>query len=487
MSLVNGLVVNLPQEEGPAIDLALFGDEFYARYETPPRSAWPGYTALRDAAHGRFCYAQAESGRFTSTGVPLDQSPPEGLPRRLRECAEVRVGRSGRAAGRAIPADEVYGPNKGLLAGRTLSSGAVTGLTVIVEFQDLQAAIAPDEVAALLNAPGYRRYGNSCSVRDYFGALSAGKLDFNNVVVGPLRLRGRRREYIDTLPAAEALEMVAESGIDLHQFDSRGEGFLDAVTFLYAGETLYEGLLWPHCHTLDWRDPAGSQQTSFYQISSLGQAPAHLQIGAFCHEAGHMLCRFPDLYDYGRRDADDGMSAGLGVYCLMSSGNHLGQGKSPSPVCAYLRRLAGWVEREIPLNKPGTYTLHHGDYAAGHIFHSPRDNEYFLLENRSRLGLDHGLASSGLAVLHCDTLGSNEWQANSADRHYQCLLLQADALAALERNENSGDEGDLFRRRAGKALHADSVPGTRWWDGSDSGLRIRDISDDGEEMTFTVY
>jgi hypothetical protein len=212
-----------------------------------------------------------------------------------------------------------------------------------------------------------------------------------------------------------------------------------------------------------------------------------MKIGTFCHESGHMLCRFPDLYDYGRRDDDEGKSAGMGTFCLMSSGNHLGQGKTPSPLCAYLRYLTGWVANEISLNEPGTYTARHGDYGAFHVYRSRRDNEYFLIENRSRRELDGALASSGLAIMHCDTFGSNEWEGNSTGRHYQCLLLQADGAGSLERNENTGDDGDLFRLRAGEALHADSVPSTRWWDGTDSGLRIRDISADGEAISFTVY
>lgn len=482
MSLVNGERVRLPQEAGPDVELVVFGDEFYARYET-----LAGYTALYDRALGLYCYAQVEEGIFTSTGVAVSQPPPSGLPSHLSEDADVRATRFDRNLSRALPGDEVFGPNKGLLAGRQANNGAVRGLTVIVNFQDVQAAISAEEVDALLNAEGYTRYGNASSVRDYYLKMSNGKLDFSNVVVGPVTLSGTRRSYIDTLLAEEALALVLESGIDLAQFDSRGDGTLDAVSFFYAGDTLYEGWLWPHNHFLDWRDPSNSYKTNFYQISSLGLTPAQMKIGTFCHESGHMLCRFPDLYDYGRRDEDEGKSAGMGTFCLMSSGNHLGQGKTPSPICAYLRYLAGWAGNETSLNTPGVYVARHGDYGNFLVYRSPRQNEYFLIENRSRRGLDGALVSSGLAILHCDTLGSNEWQGNTSDRHYQCLLLQADALASLERNENTGDDGDLFRARDGEVLHADSAPSTRWWDGSDSGLHIRDISSDGDEITFTVY
>src|SRR5690606_10029532 len=131
--------------------------------------------------------------------------------------------------------------------------------------------------------------------------------------------------YIDNALMTEALDaavdLCKEQGIDLAQFDSRDEGILDAISFFYAGETRYAGMLWPHNHFLTWeRD---GYTTNFYQISSLGLQAAQMKIGTFAHECGHMLCRFPDLYDYGRRDEDFAASAGLGSYCLMSAGNHL--------------------------------------------------------------------------------------------------------------------------------------------------------------------
>ena len=43
--------------------------------------------------------------------------------------------------------------------------------------------------------------------------------------------------------------------------------------------------------------------TDLYLLTSLGRSAGDLSIGTFCHENGHLLCRFPDMYDYGERDA----------------------------------------------------------------------------------------------------------------------------------------------------------------------------------------
>jgi subtilisin-like proprotein convertase family protein len=115
-----------------------------------------------------------------------------------------------------------------------------------------------------------------------------------------------------------------------------------------------------------------------------------------------------------------------------------------------------------------------------------RANEYFIVENRTKQGLDAYLPASGLAVYHCDTLGSNEWQGGTRDRHYQCGLLQADGHLDLETNRNLGDGTDLFKKVDGTVLSYATVPSTRTWDSSDSGLAVSDISEPGEVIRLKV-
>ena len=53
---------------------------------------------------------------------------------------------------------------------------------------------------------------------------------------------------------------------------------------------------------------ASGRSFSDYQITSIG---SELTLRTFCHENGHMICDFPDLYDYGDE------SSGVGDFCLM--------------------------------------------------------------------------------------------------------------------------------------------------------------------------
>ncbi len=482
MSAILGEPLFFPQRNGPQIRLKVFGDEFYSYKENDE-----GYTAIYDAERGLYVYGRLLGGRLMSTGISLDQLPPAGIKRHLRESQTIIATQFDEKFSRNTSARDGasrdYGRNQGLLTGRRISRGKVVGLTILVQFSDVKTSITAADVSDMLNTPGYKRYGNFCSVRDYFSLMSGGKLDYSNVVIGPITLSHERQYYVEHSMVPETLNAAKATGINLSSFDSQGQGYIDAVSIFYAGRSIYEGnYIWPHNGIINMM--LGNMRAYFYMLTGLGDDRTELSIGTFCHENAHMLCRLPDLYDYGKRDGDFQESAGMGKYCLMSYGNHLDDGKTPAPICGYLRHLAGWCDSIILLSQPGQYQAKHGDYGSVMIYPTTEENEYFIVENRSTLGLDERLPGSGLAIYHCDIFGSNEWQGGTPRLHYQCGLLQADGHLDLEKNINAGDGGDLFGRTAGLALSHDTLPSSRMWNLSESGLIISDISDPGEVISF---
>ncbi|SFN88430.1 M6 family metalloprotease domain-containing protein [Geodermatophilus obscurus] len=498
MSGIFGETLTFTQEGGAPLRLVTFGDERYSRTETPE-----GFTVLYDDGPGLFCYAdRTADGALFSTGVPVEAAPPDHVPRHVQDAADRR-----RAWIRArtewmlpppgphqLPVDPeallTFGPDGGLLRGRRLDAGDVRGLTVLVRFPDLDTTVGEGEVDQLLNGEDFRGHGNACSVSEYFRTVSSGRLHYTNTVVGPFTLSRPRLAYASEthrgLLVPEAIELALRSGVDLSDFDSLGEGIVDALSIMYAGRTEYRGDLWPH----NWVHEVhqGSTRTQLYTVTSTGRRPADLSIGTFCHEAGHMLMRWPDLYDYGRaeREGDSFESAGIGSYCVMGSGNHLDVGRTPAPVSVYLRDLSGWCGNEVVLEPGRRHQAQQGDFDTVLRHRTTRDHEYFLVENRSRAGFDTHLPSSGLAVYHCDTRGSNEFQQGTAAQHYQCALLQADGRHDLEAGADSGDGEDLYGRVAGTALSHATRPHSRTWDGADSGLTISDIDPPGPVIGFTV-
>jgi M6 family metalloprotease-like protein len=482
MSAILGESLLFPQRNGPQIRLKVFGDEFYSYLENDE-----GFSVIYDSELGLYAYARLLGGRLITTGVPLNQVPPNGVKRHLRESEEVHTSKFDANYARNYSIEDNisrdYGRNRGLLDGRKVSQGKISGLTILVQFSDVKTSITPADVSDMLNTPGYNRYGNFCSVRDYFLKMSNGKLDYTNVVIGPITLGHERQYYVDHPLVEETLRAVEKMPIDLKQFDSKKESYIDAISILYAGKSLYQGdYIWPHNGIINtW---LGSIRAYFYMLTGLGDDKTELSIGTFCHESSHMLCRLPDLYDYGKRDGDFQESAGMGNYCLMSYGNHLNNGKTPATICAYLRHLSNWCDNKIILNDPGEYQARHDDYGTLLIYNTENENEYFIVENRSALGLDEHLSSSGLAVYHCDIFGSNEWQGGTPSQHYQCGLLQADGHLDLEKNRNEGDNGDLFGKNSGLSLSHDTVPSSCLWDRSESGLIISDISEPGPVINF---
>jgi M6 family metalloprotease-like protein len=163
---------------------------------------------------------------------------------------------------------QTFGSNKGLLEGRRVSVGEIKGLTVLVQFQDVKSTVTREDVDRMLNGENYSENGNFCSVRDYYRLMSGGKLNYTNEVVGPITLSRNRSYYTFHLLVEEALNLAVAGGLDLKKFDSRGEGIVDAMSFLYAGQTQYIGELWPHNHFIELEH--GGIKTYFYMLSSMG-------------------------------------------------------------------------------------------------------------------------------------------------------------------------------------------------------------------------
>ncbi|MGV2390394.1 MAG UNVERIFIED_CONTAM: hypothetical protein LVR29_25670 [Microcystis novacekii LVE1205-3] len=80
----------------------------------------------------------------------------------------------------------------------------------------------------------------------------------------------------------------------------------------------------------------------------------------------------------------------------------------------------------------------------------------------------------------------NEEEQMTSSQHYECSLEQADNRFDLEKGVNAGDNADLFRSPYKTEFSDSTSPSSKWWDGSNSGLKIAQISAIGATMTFTV-
>ena len=101
MAAIFGEKLTFDQENGPDVQLVVFGDEFYARYETED-----GYPVIYDDTLGLFCYALLQDGRFVSSGVSIAQEPPPATQQHATEADAVRQAKAAEVIARRTPPDE---------------------------------------------------------------------------------------------------------------------------------------------------------------------------------------------------------------------------------------------------------------------------------------------------------------------------------------------------------------------------------------------
>lgn len=363
--------------------------------------------------------------------------------------------------------------------------GSYTGLCLLVDFPDAPAEIPRDEVDAFCNQAGYSGFGNNGSVMDYFADVSNGRLVYRTVVAPYYTARHPSSHYADTSLAYpvrarelinEALAFHVQAGFDFSALTADPQQAVYATNVLYAGPPAADWGqgLWPHASRLEMPVRLAAGRVAMdYQITSLGD---RLSLGVYCHENGHMLCDFPDLYQY----ADQRI--GVGRYCLMCLGGNPDPAQ-PTNVSAYLRYRAGWGEAS-PL-VPGTNRLPPAR-SNRFLLHARNDTEYFILENRRSEGRDAMLHSSGLAIWHIDELGSNArpTDAPPGHQHAECVLLQADGSDDLGQGTDDGDGGDLFSPGAGPLFADGTALAARWRDGTPARLQIHSLQADGGDLVF---
>lgn len=490
------------QPDGSYLAVRGWGNQYHAAFE-----ALNGYTVVENPATGFYMYAKlSEDGeQLLSSGArprevaagALGLAPglriaPQAARARVRDGAILRPGGSRweqrRKQYKADLRAHLLAPDILPAPPKRETVGDFVGLCLLIDFPDVRATISQEEVARFCNQPGYNGFGNHGSVHDYFLDVSGGRMHYTNLVTPWYTARQPRSYYTnERVPQPqrarelirEALAHFKRNGFDFSSLTTDGQEYVYATNVFYAGKRVNNWAkgLWPHAFHLLTPYQLGPGMHNFdYQITDMGQ---ELALGTFCHENGHMICDFPDLYDYGAE------SSGIGDFCLMCSGSNADK-KNPTQVNAYLKYRAGWAASTASI-QPGRATAE----ANANQFHLHRNSanqaEYFIIENRLASGRDQSLPSQGLAIWHIDERGDNKFEQMTQAQHYECALMQADGQCDLERDSsNRGDAGDLFPANGNTRFGPGTAPASRWWNGAPSGLQLDQISEAGLSMSFKV-
>lgn len=473
-----GTEFRFKQPDGSLVPVKVWGDEFYQRVESLDE-----YTLTRDTT-GWISYAvlSADGNTLVSTGIRYTGAAANltGIPKKID--INPAAANAIREANRARLHPQLPGAanqRNASLREATPLNGNVKGLTILIDFSDEPAIIGRDSINRFFNQTGYTDFGNNGSIHDYFWDVSAHQLNYTNAVLGYYRAIHPKTYYEDTINyhvgdlINEALSWADAQGFDFSTLSTEGTT-IRAVNLMYAGfPTMgWAKGLWPHSG--GYYFVADGVNTGSYQMTNIGQ---DLAIATTCHENGHMLMHWPDLYDY------DYNSTGIGSYCLMA---YQGAAKNPVPPNAYLRIDAGWENYTDLTGATGTYTTQSNSNQSYIINNTNNSNELFVIESRIQTGRNASLPDDGLMIWHIDKAGNNSFNEMTPARHFLVSLEQADGLFELENNLSYGSAGDLYKAGYKSSFNDATLPDAHWWDGSASGIKLHSVSAVGTTMTFEL-
>lgn len=380
---------------------------------------------------------------------------------------------------------------------RTDYIGEKRQLVILVNFSDVKFNTAKtfkfwDD---LFNKQGFSEEGAFGSVSDYFYAQSLNQFKLQFDLVGPIELAEPVSFYGDNVGGDDkgAAQMVIEAatkalaGKDLSAYDWDKDGNIDQVLVIYAGKGENDGgsasSVWPHQWTLteahDRNDGTGAFKIGNYTIDSYGvfaELDGDSKYGSFgtiCHEFGHCL-GLPDFYA-----TNNSRYNPMSTWDIMATGNYNGNGMRPAGYTAWEREFLGWVN--VPsLESPATISdvkpLADGGnaYRVRNFALDADADEYYMLENRQRMGWDEFIPNSGLTVLHVDydakAWAENTVNNNSSHPRYSLVAANGDKYGILP-------SGWSFPYGSNDALTSTSNPAANVYNENSTGYTLgKDIT-----------
>jgi immune inhibitor A len=511
----------MEQPNGYRFSARLWGDEKNHGWETID-----GYTIAKDPVTKYWYYTpnQDRAIQLQSAAMVGTNGAPAGLTAHLRPAGSAHP-RNYNSSVSSAPISNQGGRNA-MLQSSTIQRTPVTGTrkipVLMVNFSDTTPTYDHADFQNLLFGTG------TGSMKDYYEEVSYGAFSVapgSAGVTGWYTASGTHAYYgendadgYDKHPGELVRETVAaaDATVDFSEYDSDGDCYVDAVVIVHQGSGEEAGGpandIWSHQWDLAsaayFGDGAGPYTTNDHaacgdiKINDYVIQPETLDggiqtVGVFAHEYGHVL-GLPDLYDI------DYSSSGIGDWGLMSTGawgtvNR--SGDSPVHLSAWSKYMLGWVEPVPVTTRLADETIDPAEASADVYQFYPGNQtnsaEYYLVENRQRIGFDAGLPGTGLAIWHIDEdMASTQNLDNSQEctsppdcsgSHYRVALVQADGDWDLERGFNEGDSGDLYPGATGNTeFNASSLPASSLYDGSQSHVDISGITRSGNTITASL-
>lgn len=486
----------LTQPDGSTIQVRRVGDEFSHYLITSD-----GMLLSRNAVTGAYEYARVTTGgTLVSTGVQA--SDPSRRPESERRLATRLSGEVEALRAAAAPRRASAQNGMGRFTCTFPRIGDVNVLVILVEYKDVKFTLDnPQEYfGAMLNEEGFSQYGGTGSCKQYFRDNSGDQFRPHFDLYGPVTLPSNRAYYggndiygSDRHPEAMVSEscLLLDAEVDFSRYDNDGDGFVDNVYVIYAGqgEASYgpEDSVWPH----SWNLTSACVDLNLdgvtidrYACSNEWDQERPDGMGTFVHEFGHVI-GLPDLYttDY------DASAYYLtpGTWSVMDYGPYNNEGRTPPAYSAYERNAMTWLDPRL-LSGPETVTLE--DIQTSNdacMITTATPTEFFLFENRQQTGWDTYLPGHGMLIWHVD-FDQDVFDANTVNnsRYHQYVdIVEAGGYA-----DNADPDVLAAYPWPGTSLAtsftASGTPAFKDWAGNPIQLPLTDITEADGVITFNV-
>lgn len=408
-------------------------------------------------------------------------------------------------------------------------------LMILVDFNDQSAIEAPEDFRSdYLGSIGR-------SVADYYEKVSNGKFTIvgaeetsgtaDDGVIGWVRLADTHPNCIMLNGSCKGLAgdavTSADSYVDFSSYDPNSDGAISSdelsIMIVVAGYDAAVGVgspaIWPHMSTL----PAGltldgktieeyvmiAEQQATQPVLGEGDGFHRSTIGVGAHELGHLMLRWPDLYD------GDNSSMGAYIYDIMAAGafgksvadSYTGQ--TPVYPSSWTMQYAGFITPDV-VSSGATVSADALSGTAPKVLRIPTGNthEYFLVENRHPLltSYDSGLdlllelveLRTGALVWHVDESflqtgkGCVFWNnCNNSEGHKLIDVEEADGVQnfdsySLYKPSVITGLKDFYRGGGATSFNDFTNPAARFYSTRNNGVSLSGFTAPGESMALDV-
>ena len=501
--------ITVTQPDGTKIQIRIHGDEF-GHYMTDIS----GHAVTR-SSDGTICYALYEpDGTLSNSGYAVgDKKAPSSIlnasryiPQQIIRQMALRKQQVRQTALQTQQAQQ-----------RTLKMQSVPQedakkqmkvLVILGEYADVAYSHTRQQFVNLFTQEGYNDYG---SVSDYFNDQLGEFYDFQFDVAPTIVRLSKKRAYYGGNDDAnaykalmEACELADQAGVDFSQYDADGDGKVDAVSLIMAGNGEESGggedCIWSHQWNLEYEGAdltLDGVKITGYNIccECRGTESKISDIGVFCHELSHNL-GLMDIYDTDDSESGGDYEPAWMATSVMATGCYCYDGDCPIGYDAMDYYVLG-LGSSTTVSTEGGITLQPVN-GSGHpylVMETDTPNEVFLIEYRTADGwnaylkeLNHGIGVYHMDMSDNDAGGDGNGNLSAAQRWTTNVVNAnpAHPCADMITYRNSNDAMPYFPVGTTTFLNNDSNSKYSTWNGKAPKYKIGNIALNGETASLTL-